>query len=375
MGDSRNVLRNDERAMFDLRSLYRKFGYSGYKVGKFEEYDLYAHNKSFLVSENVLTFTDTNGKLMALKPDVTLSIVKNVIPSGNTVQKLYYNENVYRTSAESHGFREIMQTGLECIGHIDMLAESEVVMLAARSLCTISEDYVLDISHMGIIEGLMDSEDIAGADRDKISELVKSKNTAGIRKMSESGAVSEGLCECLCTLASSYIRLDESLEMLRKYSVNPKVADAVSELGEISEIMSIYGLSDKLYFDFSVMNDCNYYDGVIFKGFINGIPDSVLSGGRYDRLLKKIGKNCGAVGFAVYLDRLERFGTEETKYDVDVMLVYESDVDKKRVIDAVRRLNDSGKTVKCAAEADASLRYRRLLKIGKGGTETLEAND
>ncbi len=375
MGDSRNVLRNDERAMFDLRSLYRKFGYSGYKVGKFEEYDLYAHNKSFLVSENVLTFTDTNGKLMALKPDVTLSIVKNALPSGNTVQKLYYNENVYRTSAESHGFREIMQTGLECIGHIDMFAESEVVMLAARSLCTISEDYVLDISHMGIIEGLMDSEDIEGADRDKISELVKSKNTAGIRKMSESGTISEGLCECICTLASSYIRLDESLEMLRKYSVNPKVADAVSELGEISDIMIIYGLSDKLYFDFSVMNDCNYYDGVIFKGFINGIPDSVLSGGRYDRLLKKIGKNCGAVGFAVYLDRLERFGTEEIKYDVDVMLVYEPDVDKKSVIDTVRRLNDSGKTVKCAAEADASLRYRQLLKIGKGGTETLETND
>jgi ATP phosphoribosyltransferase regulatory subunit len=72
------VLERDESAVFALRSLYSSYGYSQYKMGKFEEYDLYAHNKSFLVSERILSFTDTDGRLMALKPDVTLSIVKNV---------------------------------------------------------------------------------------------------------------------------------------------------------------------------------------------------------------------------------------------------------------------------------------------------------
>ncbi len=375
MDNSNNVLRSDERAMFDLRRLYRKFGYCGYKVGRFEEYDLYAHNKSFLVSENILTFTDTNGKLMALKPDVTLSIVKNAVPSGNTVTKLYYNENVYRTSAESHGFKEIMQTGLECIGHVDMFAESEVVMLAAKSLETISHEYVLDISHMGIFSGLLDSEGVEGADRAALSSFVSSKNTDGIKNFSEKGVIGERLCMMLCELTSSYMTLERSLEMIEKYAECDGVGEAVRELREISDAMSIYGLGDKLYFDFSVMNDCNYYDGVIFKGFINGIPDSVLSGGRYDRLLNKMGKNCSAVGFAVYLDRLERFGTEESKYDVDVLLVYDADTDKKSIIDTVRLLNDSGKTVKCAAEADKTLRYRQLLKIGKGGTQILETND
>ena len=124
-----------------------------------------------------------------------------------------------------------------------------------------------------------------------------------------------------------------------------------------------------------MVNDRNYYDGVIFKGFINGIPDSVLSGGQYDKLLSKMGKKCGAIGFAVYLDRLERFGVEELDYDTDVLLVYDKDVDCKSVIDTVKLLNESGKTVKTAAKTDDTLRYRQLLKIGKGGIEILETND
>ena len=64
------VLKNDERAIYSLRSLYKKYGYSLYKVSRFEEYDLYAKNKNFLVSRNILSFTDTNGNLLALKPDV-----------------------------------------------------------------------------------------------------------------------------------------------------------------------------------------------------------------------------------------------------------------------------------------------------------------
>ena len=66
-----------EKMTFSLRSLYEQYGYARYKMSKFEEYDLYARNKDFLISDSVITFTDTNGRLMALKPDVTLSIVKN----------------------------------------------------------------------------------------------------------------------------------------------------------------------------------------------------------------------------------------------------------------------------------------------------------
>ena len=69
------VMDSQEKIGFLLRSLYAGTGYSRYRMGKFEEYDLYSRNKDFLFSEGVITFTDTNGRLMALKPDVTLSIM------------------------------------------------------------------------------------------------------------------------------------------------------------------------------------------------------------------------------------------------------------------------------------------------------------
>ena len=375
MGFSDMVLRNDEKAIYSLRELYRNFGYSQFKVGRFEEYDLYAKNKSFLVSENILTFTDTNGKLMALKPDVTLSIIKNISSDDKRTHKLYYNENVYRTSAESHGFKEIMQTGLECVGNIDAFAENEVIMLALKSLESISEDYILDISHMGLIEGALENLEISDSDKSALGGFVKSKNIAAICKLKNEGKITEQVCELLTALTKTYLNIEKALPIVKKFIYNDTMQSAYDELCNIAKTMKIYGLDKKLYFDFSIVNDRNYYDGVIFKGFINGIPDSVLSGGRYDRLLHKMGKKSSAIGFAVYLDRLERFGAYETEYDTDVLLVYDSDVDCKSIIDTVKLLNESGKTVMTASVADSTVRYRQLLKIGKGGIEILEKND
>ena len=126
-----------ERILASLRVLYDRYGYRPYKMNKFEEYDLYARNKDFLISDSIITFTDRSGKLMALKPDVTLSIVKNTADTGS-VQKLYYNENVYRVSKGSGVFREMLQVGLECLGQIDDYAIFEVLLLAAKSLLAIS---------------------------------------------------------------------------------------------------------------------------------------------------------------------------------------------------------------------------------------------
>ena len=124
------ILKNEERAVFELRSLYKQYGYLPYKMSKFEEYDLYVRNKDFLVSDSVITFNDTNGRLLALKPDVTLSIIKNSVSNKDYKEKLYYNENVYRISESTHQYKELMQTGIECIGDIDVNDIFEVVYSA-----------------------------------------------------------------------------------------------------------------------------------------------------------------------------------------------------------------------------------------------------
>ena len=148
---------SQEKIGFLLRTLYAGTGYSRYRMGKFEEYDLYSRNKNFLFSENVITFTDTNGRLMALKPDVTLSIVKNTRDSAGSLQKLYYHENVYRVASAEDGFREMTQVGIECMGNVDGACVAEVLKLAADSLQACSEKYVLEISHLGLLGAFVDA--------------------------------------------------------------------------------------------------------------------------------------------------------------------------------------------------------------------------
>ena len=369
------VLREDERATYQLRQLYLQHGYSHYRVSKFEEYDLYAKNKSFLVSENLLTFTDTNGKLMALKPDVTLSIIKNVVADVKSTYKLYYDEHVYRTTSSGDGFREITQTGLESIGNIDVFAESEVIMLAMKSLFSISEDYLLDISHMRLLEGLVESLGIDYSDMSEIFALFGSKNVSGLRALCNKYNIDADAIDKLCALTAMYQPIGKALEILKPYVTGAKMQAAFDELTEIYEAICAYGLEAKLYLDLSIVNDMNYYDGVIFKGFVNGIPDSILSGGRYDRLMERFGKKMGAVGFAVYLDKLERFGNISDGFDVDYMLVYDSDVSSREIIAAAKTLGSDGSSVRASSATEAGVRYRKLVRLSKGGLVTCEAND
>ena len=141
------ILKEEERIAFSLRSLYKQYGYLPYKMSKFEEYDLYVSNKEFLMGEGMITFNDTDGKLLALKPDVTLSIIKNSV-DGEPKRKVYYHENVYRISGNTKQFKEIPQAGVECIGEIGVYDVFESVYLAAKSLAAISESFVLDILHL-----------------------------------------------------------------------------------------------------------------------------------------------------------------------------------------------------------------------------------
>ena len=372
---SDKVLRQEERAVYKMRELYRSYGYLQYKVSKFEEYDLYAKNKSFLVSDKLLTFTDTNGKLMALKPDVTLSIIKNVVANEKSSYKVYYDERVYRTTASGDGFREILQTGLESIGNIDAFSQSEVVMLAMKSLEGISDDYLLDISNMSFLEGLLES---AGVDASLMSDfltLIGSKNIPAIKVLCAKSGISDENTDRICKVSSMYLPIKLALDEIKELLVGEKMQAAYEELYELYSILSAYGLTDKLYIDFSIVNDMNYYDGIIFKGFINGIFDSVLSGGRYDRLMEKLGKKTGAIGFAIYLDQLERFGDVNDVYDVDVLLLYGDDTPAASVISAVNSFRADGKTVRATNTFDKSVSYKKLFGFGKDGIKSLEEND
>lgn len=366
------ILNNDERAIFALRSIYEKYGYAQYKMSKFEEYELYVRNKDFLISDSVITFTDTNGRLMALKPDVTLSIIKNSKDRADTVQKVYYNENVYRVSKGTHSFKEIMQVGLECVGAIDDYCISEVLMLAAESLRSISDDCVLDISHLDIISKIIDACPLQHNARRSIMKCIGEKNVHELARLCEENGIDAHRISVLKELTNIYGKPCEVLPVLRKLTEGLIDVELIDRFEGILDTLNSEGLADILRIDFSVVNDIGYYNGIVFKGFVEGIPTGILSGGQYNRLLEKMHRSSGAIGFAVYLDLLERMGETQERFDTDILLIYNENSSLKDLHKAIRELSADGSRVTAQRAIPDKLKYRTLCTLNGNEVTRIE---
>lgn len=369
----RNRMTAEEKAQLELHSLYQKYGYSRYKMGKFEEYDLYLTNKDFIGTENIIAFSDLNGKLMALKPDLTLSIVKNYRYRPGFVQKVYYSENIYRANQNAHHYREIAQTGLECLGDIGLYDTFEVTMLALKSLASISSNYVLEVSHMGLVADLL--RDVDFQVQERLITCIGEKNLHEMRKVAEENQVAEDTIVALEKLVSTYGDHKKVIRKMRELPLTEKGKEALDQLSDVVNLLSSYKMASRVNIDFSIVNDITYYSGILFKGFVEGIPRAVLSGGRYDRLMDRMGKKGGALGFAVYLDELNRVEGIDREYDVDVVFQYTLEDDLTAMYKAVRQLIQEGNTVLVEKQIPEKLRYRKLIGLKGSEVVTVEEND
>ena len=297
-------LQPKERASFALRSLYETAGCRKYHMGRFEEYSLYQENRSFLSSEQVITFTDLDGRLLALKPDVTLSIAKTAQPAPGETLRYYYHENVYRPSAESHTFKEISQMGLELLGAVGEAEVQQAVCLAAQSLAALGAEWVLEVSHMGYLFGLFDALGVPEAARAQLLEKLRQKNAHELRAAALSAGLSETAADALCgvlELSGSYAAtLSKAAALCR----NPAMTAAVAELTALAPTLGQAGGSIRL--DLTLAGEMEYYNGLVFQGYLKALPRPLLKGGRYDLLMQQFTPGAGAIGFAVYLDELDR---------------------------------------------------------------------
>jgi len=363
MQDLTKVLSGSEKAVYALRSLYTDYGYEQYKMSKFEEYDLYVRNKDYLISDAVITFTDTDGKLLALKPDVTLSIIKNSKDEPTDLKKVCYAENVYRPSKGTRSFKEIMQVGLECQGDIDDYVIYEVLLLASKSLGCITEDYALDISHLGLVSSVMNELGVSKSAEKEILVALGEKNVQAVEIICKRENADFSATETLIQLATVYGRASVVLEKLKKLCLSDTAKESLKQLENLfSQLVKVIP-EEKLNLDFSVINDMNYYNGIVFKGFVSGVPTGILSGGQYDNLMQKMGKKSGAIGFAVYLDELEKLSYSNDEYDVDVVVLYGAETPLEMVVDTVKKITDGGETVVAVKGSPKKIRYKRLIKV------------
>lgn len=346
-------LRQEEKAVFALRSLYRRYGYSPYKMSRFEEYELYVRNKDFLVSDQIITFSGDRGRLLALKPDVTLSIVKNAPDAPGVVQKVYYQENVYRD------YREILQAGLECVGDLGDYEIAEVVLLAVESLSLLGQFFTLSLSHMGLIEAVLAQSNLTDAEKKQAVAFLRKKNAHELSDLCAGCPETQEKLGALCTSRGS---MGQVLQSLSPLLTSRPEREALQELESLWSIVCEAGWEKHVRMDFSVGSDLGYYSGVVFRGYLAGIPASILSGGQYDRLPRKMGRKARAIGFAVYLDLLPE---HEDDLDVDTLILHDGTVDTRVLAEAAREAAKSGPVLVATAEPEGRC-WKRLIQFRKG---------
>ena len=346
------IWKNEERFGLILQNLYRSYGYIPYKMSRFEEYDLYVRNKDFLVSDQIITFSDRSGRLLAMKPDVTLSIVKNAPEKCGVVQKVYYQENVYRD------YREILQTGLECVGDLGEYEIAEVVLLAVKSLQQLGNRWVLDISHMGLLAAVLNGSGLSLEEQNQAMEYLHRKNDHQLKALCGDGQAWEKLSAIAACRGGK-----EALDQIASVLTTEEEQRELQQLQGLWEILEASGCGDSVRLDFSVGNNMGYYSGVVFRGYLEGIPASVLSGGQYDKLPQKMGRNAKAIGFAVYLDLLEN--REEEAFDVDTLILHDGSADPLTLTAAAEEAAATG-TVLVTRELPDGRNWKHLRRFEKG---------
>ena len=348
----------------ELNRLYERYGYKKFKMSKFEPYELYVENKNFLNSNQVISFTDLDGELLALKPDVTLSIMK----SGKGEGRVYYNENIYRP--KDRHFRESAQTGIEYIGKLNVYAEAEVIMLAVKSLKLFSGEIRIRISDVGLISRVFEKLNLT--DTGKMLRLVESKNAAELDTLVNTGELDKDKAAILKNMINLYLPFEEGVKRLADGSLTGELLgenkEIIIRLKKLASALKAFNVIDSIYLDFSVINSMDYYNGIIFQGAIEGLPFNVLSGGRYDKLALKMGKDTGAIGFALDLSLVEDYKEEVSDKALDYIIIYDEKKDDiTKAVDVVERLINEGYKVelieKDEEEKMGRIRAKQVLEL------------
>jgi len=281
---------------------------------------------------------------------------------------LYYNENIYRP--KDRHFRESAQTGIEYIGKLNVYAEAEVIMLAVKSLKLFSGEIRIRISDVGLISRVFEKLNLT--DTGKMLRLVESKNAAELDTLVNTGELDKDKAAILKNMINLYLPFEEGVKRLADGSLTGELLgenkEIIIRLKKLASALKAFNVIDSIYLDFSVINSMDYYNGIIFQGAIEGLPFNVLSGGRYDKLALKMGKDTGAIGFALDLSLVEDYKEEVSDKALDYIIIYDEKKDDiTKAVDVVERLINEGYKVelieKDEEEKMGRIRAKQVLEL------------
>ncbi|BBM45349.1 tRNA synthetase class II [Leptotrichia trevisanii] len=344
----KNYIKNMSKkdlVLLNIRKMYDSYGYKKISLPSFEEYDLYNENKDF-IDRNVLTVMSPNGKLLALRPDITLSVAKKVSKDQSLkYSKIYYQENTYNLT-KYVGYEEDEQLGIELIGKESTFLDFEIINLAVKSLDIINKKSMIVLSHAGFISSVFENFDLEYETKEQILDCINRKNSHDIQKiLKRNEHISENVKKLIYKIPELSGNLENIEKELLKYEINVNTKKILSELKQLNSLLLKFYKKSKIIFDFSVVKNLNYYNGIILQGYIEGFPNVILTGGRYDKLFEKFGVDTGAVGFAILTDGLKGYYRDTDKKDFEILIAYDNS-DFEKLVEIVNDFQKKGLRVR-----------------------------
>ena len=344
----KNYIKNMSKkdlVLLNIRKMYDSYGYKKISLPSFEEYDLYNENKDF-IDRNVLTVMGPNGKLLALRPDITLSVAKKVSKDRSLkYSKIYYQENTYNLT-KYVGYEEDEQLGIELIGKESTFLDFEIINLAVKSLDIINKKSMIVLSHAGFISSIFQNFDLEYEIKEQILDCINRKNSHDIQKiLKRNQHISENVKKLIYKIPELSGNLENIEKELLKYEINDNTKKILSELKQLNSLLMKFYKKSKIVFDFSVVKNLNYYNGIILQGYIEDFPNVILTGGRYDKLFEKFGVDTGAVGFAILTDGLKGYYKDTDKKDFEVLIAYDNS-DFEKLVEIVNDFQKKGLRVR-----------------------------
>lgn len=330
-----------------IEKVFTKGGFKKVITPGIEFYDIFSMECSGIDQQSMFKSVDNKGRLLVMRPDSTLPIARMVssrLKKSIMPVRLYYKQAVYRNNPTLMGRRnEFMQMGVELLGVKGKRADLEVLSTAIRAIMSVADDFRIELGHAQVFNALISEIDIDEDFKEKIRVSIEGKNYSALNNLLDKLEP----CKAVTAIRSlpSLFGGDEVFDKATELCSGTKAVDALNYLHTLYDSLKTLGLGDKLIVDLGLVQRNDYYTGFVFCGYISGIGDAVLSGGRYDDLLSEFDAPMGAAGFAIDTDAITEklLSDKNTSYtDVPDILVYANDGAEIEAINAVAGMQKNG---------------------------------
>lgn len=291
-----------------LISIFDGWSYEEITTPTIDYYSLFEHGMGHSHAHRAFRFSDSDGRLLAIRPDVTSLVARaaaTLFAERERPLRLCYAASVFRQQRQSHAEwrRESTQIGGELIGENSDAADMEVLAIACEMLQRLNLGrHSITLNNVEIFNGVAEQLKLCPASRDEMRRIVDTRNTAELKRFL-TPYCSETDCQAFGQLTQLSGKR-KTLTEARRRITNQRSRSAIDRLERLWSVIESLQLEDRFEIDLADISGLDYYTGLTFKIYISGAGVRVGSGGRYDGLTASFGRAEPAVGFVFELDAL-----------------------------------------------------------------------